>query len=98
MGDVVRLVDNAPGIPIDGHADLMQWAREWLDGFASGDYGKFRSLTLVVETDRGRLATITQSVGANDLCRVVGLLHMASQAKMVGDAEINDLRVDDGTR
>lgn len=93
MGDVVRLVDCAPGIPIDGHADLMVWARDWLDSFERGEYGKFRSLTLLVETADGRLATITQAVGANDLCRIIGLLTMAATAKAHGDADINDHRV-----
>ena len=96
MGDVVRLIDNSSGIPVDGHADLMEWAGGWLASFARGDYGRFRSLTFVVETDGGRLATITQSVGANDLCRIIGLLTMAATAKTHGDADINDHRIASG--
>lgn len=96
MGDVVRLIDNAPGIAADGHADMMEWAEDWIAAFARGEYGKFRSLTFVVETVDGRLATITQSVGIMDLCRIVGMLTMAATAKMQGDADINTHRISDG--
>lgn len=94
MGDVVRLVDNAPGISIDGHDGMMDWAREWVEGFARGEYGKFRSMAIVVETADGRVATIAQSVAKMGGTAMVGLLVMAAHRKMDGAGRIDDLRVD----
>lgn len=94
VGDVVRLVDNAPGISIDGHDDMMAWAREWIDGFARGDYGKFRSMIVVVETADGQLGVISQSIANVNMAALVGLLTVAAHRKMDGGANIDDLRVD----
>lgn len=94
MGDVVRLVDNAPGISIDDHDDMMAWAREWIDGFARGEYGKFRSMVVVVESPDGQLGIISQSVSNMNRAAVVGLLTLAAHRRMDGAGDIDSLRAD----
>lgn len=93
MSDVVRLIDRAPGFAPSGADGLYEWARNWLDGFADGDYGDLRSLVLVVETADGRVACVSQSLGQMDRARLVGLLQSLVHRKLDGEANIEDLRL-----
>lgn len=88
---VVRLIDRAPGFAVDGHSEMIGWLESWLAGFKQGDYGKFRSLVLVIEADDGTLATISQSLATMDSIRVAGLLMAASHRKLDGHAAIEEL-------
>lgn len=87
---VVRLVDRV-GVSVDGHSDLCAWLRSWTDSFERGDYGEFRSLVLVIESEAGELATIAQSLGRMDMVRCAGLLMAAAHRKLDGNTGIERL-------
>jgi hypothetical protein len=89
---VVRLLERANGFSPDDPADLCDWAQAWIENIKDGDYGKPRSLVIVVERDDGRIGVISQSLGPLDRARLCGLMHIAAQWKASGDARIEDLK------
>lgn len=75
MGEVVRLVDTAP---VSVTADEMRaWAHAWLDAGIDAPAG-IRSVVLLFEHADGTLSKASQSVGAMDRVRMVGLLNLAA--------------------
>lgn len=86
MSEVVRLVDSAPGFPVDGQADLVQWCKGWLDALAGEDYQPLRSLVIVAETMDGNLCSVSQSLASMDNARAVGLLMCAAHLRINGEA------------
>lgn len=88
---VVRLLDRAPGISPDDHADLCEWLAHWADALKSGDYGRMKSFVVVIEGDNG-LAMISQSLEPLDLARITGLVSIAAHRRADGGAFIQDLK------
>lgn len=88
--NLVRLVERAP-VPVGGTQGLADWALEWLAALEAGEYGEIRSLIVVVETQTGDLATISQATGVLDTARLVGLLTLAAHRKADGGANIESL-------
>lgn len=94
MSEVVRLVDSAPGFPVDGQADLVQWCKDWLDALAGEDYQPLRSLVIVAETMDGNVCTVSQSLSVMDSARVIGLLTTAAHRKMDGRATTAEIEAE----
>lgn len=91
MSEVIRLVDRAPGFAVDDSLALTEWAQQWIEGLASGDYGDIKSLVIVVEGSRGDVAVLSQSTGAVDGARLAGLLFAAAHRKLDGLGKIEEL-------
>lgn len=89
--NVLHLVDHA-SIGVDGHDGLMDWAQSWLDAFKERGYGKFRSMIVLVETDDGQLAAISQSSGQLDGTRLTGLLYSAAHRRADGQLNIERIK------
>lgn len=91
MGDkVVRLLDRAPGISPDDHADLCDWLARWAEALKRGDHGNVMSLVLTIEGEHG-IAMISQSLHSLDLARITGLVTIAAHRLADGGAKIEDL-------
>jgi hypothetical protein len=79
---VVHLVDRAP-VAVNGLDQMRDWAGQWLDALCSGNYGQIRSMTILVESDDGRVATVSQSTNPHqDRARVTGLLFTAAHDRI----------------
>jgi len=92
MGDLLRLIDHAPGQPADGQQGLVDWGKEWLDALTTGEYGKIRTVCILVENQAGSVGVITQSIGAIDTCRVIGLLTAVIHRKMADKNGLEELQ------
>lgn len=89
--NVIRLIDKAPGFsPEDIHA-LCDWLRNWAGHLEIPGSWMPSSLSLVIETDNGGLAVISQSMGPMDKARLVGLLQIAAMRVANGEAKVEDL-------
>lgn len=89
---VIRLVDRAPGFAVEDSTALTQWAAKWIEALASGNYGSIKSLVIVVESDHGNIAVLSQSTGNVDGARLAGLLFGAAHRKLDGRGKIEDLQ------
>jgi hypothetical protein len=88
---VIRLVDHAP-VAVSDQEELFGWLKEWTEALEGGDFGKFRSLVLILEDKDGQLATISQSLNPMDTTRLIGLLSTMIARKLSGEGDIMDLR------
>lgn len=92
--NVVRLVETAPGFPVDGETELVQWCKDWLDAFGTFRYKPLRSLVIVGETMDGNLAVVSQSLSAMDNARVIGLLMSAAHRRADGCATVEGIEAE----
>lgn len=92
--NVVRLVETAPGFPVDGEAALIQWCKDWLDAFGTTHYEPLRSLVIVAETMDGNLCSVSQSLASMDNARAVGLLMCAAHRRINGEASPEGVEVE----
>lgn len=92
MGTVTRMIDHAP-VAVGDHQQMGEWIKTWAEAFADGDYGEFRSVVVVLEAPDGQMGIVSQSIGAMDKARLVGLLMAAAHRKLDGQAAIQDLEV-----
>ena len=83
MGDVIRLIDSKP-VACGDAGELKEWADAWISAICNGEFGGVRSLVLVAETDDGQVRCASQSTGAMDMPRLVGLLTVLANRKMHG--------------
>lgn len=91
MGDVIRLVDTQP-VACGDPAEIRAWADAWLDSICAGDYGRVKSLVLVVERDDGQVGAVTQSIASMDTTRLVGLLTTMIYRKLDGRGSLVEER------
>lgn len=91
--NVLRLVDYAP-VAVADTEQLAGWAHDWIDALKGGDYGPLASLVLLVETEGGQLAMISQSTRTLDRARLIGLLQVAIHRRLDGGAQIEGLLQD----
>lgn len=92
--NVIRLVETAPGFPVDGEEALIQWCKDWLDAFGTANYEPLRSLVIVAETMDGNVCTVSQSLSVMDSARVIGLLTTAAHRKMDGRATTAEIEAE----
>ncbi len=91
-GNVVKLVDVAPGFSMESTADIGDWMKQWGGHVEQGKLGSIATVAVVLETADGHLAVISQSTDKSiDRCRLVGLLTYAAHKRMDGGAHIEDL-------
>lgn len=55
-------------------SDFAGWGGAWVEAIANGHFGEVRSMVICVETKDGRMHKVSQSIGANDSARLIGLL------------------------
>jgi len=95
VGDVVRLIDTHTGFSPDDQADLGQWAIDWSTALRDGEYGRLKSITIVVEGMNGTQAVLSQSMNPMDGVRLAGLLVRAMHRTLDGRAGIEEFNGDD---
>lgn len=91
---VTRLIDRT-SVAVGDEIELTEWLADWVATLQAGDYGKFRSIAVVLESTDGQVGIISQSVGLMDCARLAGLLTIAAHRRMDGGARIEDLQKTD---
>jgi len=89
--NVIRLIDKAPGYSPEDIHGLCDWLRYWADFFEQPGSWMPKSLAVVIETDDGGLAVVSQSMSPMDKARLVGLLQIDAIRASNGEAGVDDL-------
>lgn len=84
MGDVINLLDTKP-VACGDAPQLTNWLREWTDWVEKNC--ALRSLVLIVETTSGEVFKVSQSTGALDGSRLLGLLESLKHRLLHGDGQ-----------